>query len=108
MRAFTSWNKTQYGLSDAVLLNSRYLVFLVNDQMIIDIFNQLDNHHIQNVSPQSPLSCTGKNGDADNRIFEKYVVTSCIPCNSQRKSDANSYSYESNASTSPFYKYPKK
>jgi hypothetical protein len=71
----------QYGLSNAVLLNNRYLVFLVNDQMATDIFSHLDNHHIQNVPPQSPLSCGGRTGDADNRIFEKYIVTSCIPCN---------------------------
>jgi hypothetical protein len=82
----------QYGLLDAVLLNSIYLVFLVSDHIPIDILSHLDNHRIQNVSPQSPLSCAGKIADADNHIFEKYVVTSCIPCNSQRKSDANSYS----------------
>ena len=74
MRAFASWNKMQYGLSDAVLLNSRYLVFLVNDQMETDILSQLDSHHIQNVSPQSPLSCGGRIGDADNCIFEKYML----------------------------------
>jgi hypothetical protein len=98
----------QYGSLDAVLLNSRYLVFLVNDHIPIDILSHLDNHRIQNVSPQSPLSCVGIIADADNYIFEKYVVTPCIPCNYQRKLDANLYSYDSNASASPFFKQPKK
>jgi hypothetical protein len=71
----------QYGLSDAFFLNSRYLVFLVNDHIPTNICIQLDSHCIQNVSPQSPLSCAGRTRDVDNCIFEKYVATSCIPCN---------------------------
>jgi hypothetical protein len=81
----------QYGSLDAILLNSRYLVFLVKDHIQIDIFIHLDSQCIQNVSPQIPLSCAGRIAYADNRIFEKYVVTSCIPCIWKRKSDVNSY-----------------
>jgi hypothetical protein len=64
----------QYGLLDVVLLNSIYLVFLISD-IPTDIFSQLDKHHIRNVSPQSPLSCARKTGDAYNCIFEKYIAT---------------------------------
>jgi hypothetical protein len=46
----------QYGSLDAVLLNSRYLLFLVNDQIPIDIFSHLASHYIKNASLQSPLS----------------------------------------------------
>jgi hypothetical protein len=66
----------QYGYLDAVLLNRRYLLFLVNEQIPIDIFIHLASHHIQNVSPHSPLSCGGRLADVYNHIFERYVSTS--------------------------------
>jgi len=98
----------QYGSPFAFLLKCRYLVFIVIDKNVIDMFNQFSSHHMQNVSPHSPLSFSFTFKDADKGILEKYVSTSWISCNLYKKLDASSYSYESNASASPLLKQTNK
>jgi hypothetical protein len=82
--------------------------FLVSDQTAINIFNHFANHHIQNVSIHGPLSLSFTFEDVYNHIFDRYMLMSWIPCNSYKKSDPSSSSYNSNASLSPLSKQTKK
>ena len=94
----TSWNKMQYGFLFAVALNNKYLVFLVSDQIPIDIFIHFLTQRMQNVSPHNPLCVSFGSIDVNKLILQRYVSILEIPCNWYKKPGASSCWYDSSAS----------
>ena len=59
------WKKMQYIYVHAFPLNNKYLLFLVSDETLIDIFILLARHRRKNAPPHIPLSFLGWFVDVD-------------------------------------------